>query len=166
MINSSQIQHIYHMAAKLGLLDNNNHKDDLLHVLVYGLTGKESIKKLNNAECKIVINELSKRIKQLQIAQQKHKPKKYEDTAKGMTAGQQRKVWALMYQLVELDLKPQTTTAIGKRLCGIIKKELHIDAHPSKPFAWLGFDEANKLIEMLKRYIKSAENKKLGDESG
>lgn len=165
MINSSQIQQIYAMGAKLGLLDNNNHKDDLLHVLVYGLTGKENIKKLNNAECKIVTDELSKRMKQLQIAQQKHKTKKYEDTAKGMTAGQQRKVWALMYQLVELDLKPQTAT-IGKRLCGIIKKELHIDALPNDPFMWLGFDEANKLIESLKRYIKSAERKKGSDESG
>ena len=48
---------------------------------------------------------------------------------------------------------------IGKRLCGVIKKELHIDAVPDKPFLWLGFDEGSKLIEVLKAYVKSAEHK-------
>ena len=75
-----------------------------------------------------------------------------------MTEGQQRKVWHLMYKLSEFDAAPSSATK-GERLCGIIKRELSIDASANKPFMWLGFEEGNKLIEVLKNYVKSAQRK-------
>ncbi len=163
MLSNAQIQRIYGMGSALGLLENDNHRNDLLHTLIYGLTGKDSVKKLNDSEYKIVVNELATRITKSQSSlppnrAKARKTKKHQDTAKGMTEGQQRKVWYLMYKLAECDVNPSTDT-LGKRLCGIIKKELHIDAVPDKPFVWLGFDEGSKLIEVLKVYVKSAERK-------
>lgn len=163
MLNTAQVQRIYGMGATLNMIDNNNHKDDLLHSLVYDITGKDSVKQLDYSEYKKVVAELAQRIKisQLQVPPTKAKAlrtKKHQTTAKGMTEGQQRKVWALMYQLVSCDVNPVAATA-GERLCGIIKKELQIDARPKQPFVWLGFDDGNKLIEVLKAYIRSAARK-------
>lgn len=163
MLTAAQIQRIYGMGTTLNMIDNANHKDDMLHNLVYDLTGKDSVKQLDNGEYKKVVAELAKRINISQLdvppcRAKAHRAKKREDTAKGMTEGQQRKVWALMYQLIGCDLEPVAATK-GERLCGIIKRELHIDAQPKQPFVWLGFAEGNKLIEALKRYVKSAERK-------
>ncbi len=161
MLNKTQVQRIYGMGAALGMLDNNNHKDDMLHNLVYNITGQDSVKQLTDSDYKKVVAELAQRIKisQLQPPEKSRSGnKRYNATAKGMTAGQQRKVWALMYQLAGCD----TTTTVatkGERLCGIIKKELHIDAIPQRPFEWLGYNDGNKLIEVLKAYVKSAERK-------
>ena len=161
MLNKTQVQRIYGMGAALGMLDNNNHKDDMLHNLVYNITGQDSVKQLTDSDYKKVVAELAQRIKISQL-QPPEKPrssnKRYNTTAKGMTAGQQRKVWALMYQLAGCDTTVTGATK-GERLCGIIKKELHIDASPQKPFEWLGFEQGNKLIELLKNYVKSAERK-------
>lgn len=164
MLSAAQIQRIYGMGATLNMIDNANHNDDMLHQLVYGITGKESIKQLSADEYKKVVAELTSRMKisQMQVppvpSQRRKKQAKHKDTAKGMSAGQQRKVWYLMYQLIGCDLEPVTATK-GERLCGIIKKELHIDCTPSKPFEWLGFNEGNRLIEILKAYVRSAERK-------
>ena len=161
MLNKTQVQRIYGMGAALGMLDNSNHKDDMLHNLVYNITGQDSVKQLTDVDYKKLVAELSQRIKISQL-QAPEKPrssnKRYNTTAKGMTAGQQRKVWALMYQLAGCDTTVTVATK-GERLCGIIKKELHIDATSQRPFEWLGYNDGNKLIEILKAYVKSAERK-------
>ena len=161
MLNKTQVQRIYGMGAALGMLDNSNHKDDMLHNLVYNITGQDSVKQLTDVDYKKVVAELSQRIKISQLqppSKSRSGNKRYSTTAKGMTVGQQRKVWALMYQLAGCDTTVTAATK-GERLCGIIKKELHIDASPKQPFAWLGFEQGNKLIELLKNYVKSAEHK-------
>lgn len=163
MLKAAQIQRIYGMGATLNMIDKSKHKDDMLHNLVYDLTGKDSIKQLDYDEYKTIVAELSQRIKisQMEVPPARaksHRAKKREDTAKGMTEGQQRKVWALMYQLINCDIEPVAATK-GERLCGIIKKELHIDARPKDPFIWLGFEDGNKLIEVLKAYIRSTKRK-------
>lgn len=161
MLNKTQVQRIYGMGAALGMLDNNNHKDDMLHNLVYNITGQDSVKQLTDVDYKKVVVELAQRIKISQLqppSKSRSGNKRYSTTAKGMTVGQQRKVWALMYQLAGCDTTVTVATK-GERLCGIIKKELHIDASPQKPFEWLGFEQGNKLIELLKNYVKSAERK-------
>ena len=161
MLNKTQVQRIYGMGAALGMLDNSNHKDDMLHNLVYNITGQDSVKQLTDVDYKKVVAELAQRIKISQLqppSKSRSGNKRYSTTAKGMTVGQQRKVWALMYQLAGCDTTVTVATK-GERLCGIIKKELHIDASPKQPFAWLGFEQGNKLIELLKNYVKSAEHK-------
>lgn len=164
MLSTAQVQKIYAMGSKLGIVDSKNHNDDMLHNLVYSLTGKDSIKNLSDDEYKAVVSELATRLKIEQLAPTappKHpRRKQHKSTAKGMSEGQQRKVWSLMYQLAKYDIEPVSATK-GERLCGIIKKELHIDCTPSKPFEWLGFKEGDKLIEKLKIYVRSAERKAL-----
>ena len=51
---------------------------------------------------------------------------------------------------------PRRRATLGQRLCGILKKELHIDALPKEPFAWIDFQTCNRLIEILKKYVANA----------
>ena len=75
-----------------------------------------------------------------------------------MTSGQQKKIWALMYELKKHDKSPNEVP-LGDRLCAVIKKELHVDAIAKNPFAWLTFSQGNALIEVLKGYLKSLDRK-------
>ena len=47
----------------------------------------------------------------------------------------------------------------------IIKKELGMDAFPKDPFAWISYKDGNKLVEVLKGYVKTAQ-KSRGDADG
>ena len=47
MLDKARVQRIYGMGAALGMLDRENHSDDMLHNLVFGLTGKNSVKSLD-----------------------------------------------------------------------------------------------------------------------
>ena len=49
-----------------------------------------------------------------------------------MTSGQQKKIWALMYELKKRDKSPNEVP-LGDRLCAVIKKELHVDAIAKNP---------------------------------
>lgn len=164
MLKSHQTQRIYAMGARLGLLESGN-KNDMLHTLVYKHSGKESIRSLTDDEYRTVIQDMSE---QLRIQNTKvpevhpYKKKKYEDGGRGkISEGQQRKVWQLMYSLEKLDTSP-SSAKLGDRLCGIIRKELHIDCVPKAPFKWLTYKDGSKLIEKLKKYIDNAQRRKDG----
>lgn len=166
MLKPQQTQRIYAMGARLGILEHGNRNDNL-HTLVYQLTQKESIKSLSEDEYHIVVKDLAERLKlQNMDAPPCHpyKAKKFEDSGRGkMSDGQKRKVWRLMYQLQELDDKP-AQAKLGSRLCGIIKKELHVDALMKQPFIWLTYQDGIKLIEVLKKYLANAQRRKDGVE--
>lgn len=164
MIKPQQIQRIYAMGARLGILESGN-KSDMLHTLVYQHTQKESIKSLNDDEYREIIKDLAERLK-LENADvppcRPYKTKHYEESGRGkMSDGQQRKVWRLMYQLEELDEKP-SSAKLGNRLCGIIRKELHIDCTEKQPFRWLTYQQGSKLIEIIKNYVANAKRRKDG----
>lgn len=131
--------------------------DDDRHALIYGVTGKKSTKELTDDEAKAVIGELSERISR-SLPLEKRKPKVYSPSVAGMmTPEQQSLAWRLIYRLIELDDNPKETTA-AERMVGAIKKELGITAAPGKEiFKWVSFDDGSKLIEQLKRYVRSAE---------
>lgn len=152
-MTAQQIQRIYSLGAKIGIVGNDRNDD--LHALVGALTGKESIKDLTDEDYLNVLNELKKR-----AAVTVSKPKEKRESSKGMTAGQQGKVWQLMYELEKFDRKP-SSAAVGERLCGIIKKEFGIDALPKNPFVWLDYSDGSRLIERLKKYVQSAEKRYL-----
>jgi hypothetical protein len=158
MITTSERQKIFGLAKQLGLLEQSGEKD-LLHDLIGSLTGKDSVKLLDTTDYKIVVKELVARNK---LNHLQAPPKKattyYTVTQTGMTAGQQKKVWYLMYQLQGCDMAPNAA-ALGDRLCGIIKRELHIDCTAKQPMRWLSYQQGNKLIETLKNYCRSAEQK-------
>ena len=158
MTQAQRTQRIYALGSRLGLLENGN-KDDLLHNLVFRLTGKKHISSLNETEYKTVINDMYTQMKIDNYEEPPHPKPKYEAVPGMMSIGQQKKVWKLMYQLKGLDNGDQSA-ALGNRLCGIIKKELHADVTVKQPFRWLTYAQGSKLIEILKKYIINAQRRK------
>ena len=147
-IESFQMKKIYAIGHALGITGTGS--EDELHVLVSSVTGKDSIKELSYLEDLqggTVAPKPSSR-----------KPKEHSQRPGGVTSGQQKKIWALMYELKKRDKSPNELP-LGDRLCAVIKKELHVDAIAKNPFAWLTFSQGNTLIEVLKGYLKSLERK-------
>ena len=146
MVQDWQIRTIWAIANNLGI-----DKDD-----VHAMAESESLKNISFAKANEILDRLRK--EQGSYTPPKKDKKQHSEVAGMATEGQQRKVWALMYQLQKYD-KTVNTASLGERLCGIIKKELKVTAKPSTPFAWLNFNSTNKLIEILKKYVDSASKK-------
>ena len=140
---SSDTKKLYAMAARLGLLERDS-EEDAFHQLVYGLTKKEHVSELNTKECKKVYDELEKRLKL------------HESSGEMATVKQKRYIEILMKKLVLLD---PSETELNERLAGVVRKEIKISSSPSEPLRWVKKSQASKLIEQLKRYVKSAEKK-------
>lgn len=164
MTQAQRTQKIYALGSRLGLLQSGS-KDDLLHNLVFRLTGQKHISCLTEAEYKTVISDLYTQLKINSYEEPPHPNPQYEAVPGMMSVGQQKMVWKLMYQLKELDFGNQYAT-LGNRLCGIIKKELHTDATAKQPFRWLTYAQGSKLIESLKKYINSAQRRKENGKHG
>lgn len=158
-ISAQQIKKIYAIGQALGIVERGNDGDNL-HSLVAAITGKESVKALTYVEAQAVIANLQQR---QGAALLPRRPKTHAERPGGATDGQQRKVWALMYELQKRDTAP-STASLGERLCGIIRKELKADALPQQPFAWLDFRTCNKLIEVLKKYVANVKKQHPGGE--
>lgn len=131
--------------------------DDELHILVAGVTGKESIKVLTYAEAAEVVTELKARQKAANATPRPTK-KKHPSRPGYITSEQQKKVWALMYVLEKLS-PAKGNASVGERLCGVIHKELGMNAKPETPFVWIDTEKGRQLIDALKRYVKNAESK-------
>lgn len=141
-ISKEQIKQIYGLGAALGILERGN-PDDSLHALVESLTGKSSVSQLTAAQGQKVI-------KSLRSQSQKGK-KQYSAAPGGMTEGQQRKVWKLMYELARYS---PSDSAVGERLCGVIRRQTGINAVPAAPFQWMDYKQGSRLIEALKKYVE------------
>lgn len=155
-ISKSQIQKLYAIASKLNLVENGN-KDDDFHNIVYSITNKNSVSSLTGAEYYKVRDRLLKIQNDSKdnknTTEYKKKAKKEEvNGLEGMTQGQCKKVWYLMYELEKISPSP---AKIGERLKGIIKKQLKIDVDVKKPFIWLNYKQGNQLIEILKKYVEN-----------
>lgn len=150
IIQPWQIKKMWAISKALGM-----DKEDL-----HAMAGAESLKELSADDANEVLARLEKmQGKYVPPASASAAPKKKHPAVAGMaTEGQQRKVWALMYELAGLDAEP-SKVSLGERLCGIIKKELKTSATPEKPFVWLNFKSTNNLIEVLKKYIANAKKK-------
>ena len=157
-INAQQIKKIYAIGNALGIVDRSNSGEDDLHAMVSAMTGKDSIKALTYEEAEEIISRLQR---QQGGTPPRRSTKQHPERAGGVTSGQQKKAWALMYQLQSCDQTPNSAS-LGERLCAIIKKELGVDARPQNPFAWIDFKSGNKLLEVLKGYVSTAK-KKAGD---
>lgn len=145
-ITKEQISKLYALAARAGLLEAGN-KEDNFHQIVSGLTCKDSVKKLTEAEYKKVRGRLLQELEN-------------KNTSGRMNSGQIKKAWSLMYQIMEHSPSEEGKTA-GERMCGAVKKILNIDADVKNPFAWISAEHGNKLIEMLKRYLQAAKKKQI-----
>ena len=145
-IEQFQIRKIYAIGNALGIKASGN--EDELHVLVGGVTGKESIKSLTYQEACAVIARLEElQGKTASPKPRSKKPKEHQSRPGGVTSGQQKKIWYLMYELKKYDEVPNDVQ-LGDRLCA--------DAIAKNPFAWITFEQGNNLIEILKRYVASA----------
>lgn len=133
---------LYAIAAELNLLERGN-PEDPFHQIVYRITGKEHVSELNQKEEKAVLAEL------ISYREAEENPQK-------ISPAHRRKVWALIYELCRVD--PSDAEA-GERLCGAIEKILNTSSFRREPFRWVKERDADKLIETLKRYVKSAERK-------
>lgn len=154
---------LYTLASGLGLVEHSN-KDDPFHQLVYGITGKEHVSELTAAEARAVQAELQERMRLKNHSEPLKKKKTVKEAVPGMmTAAQQGLAWRLVYRLDELE---PTDASVSERLIGAIEKILGITAARAEPFRWVSFENGSKLIEQLKRYVRSAERrsaKKAGD---
>ena len=63
-----------------------------------------------------------------------------------------------MYELQSLDREPNTAP-VGERLAGIIERQFQVRSTPQRIFNRLSRDDGNKLIEILKNYVRTAERK-------
>ena len=158
MTQAQRTQRIYALGAQLGILDSGN-KDDLLHNLVFRITGKKRIRDLTEAEYKAVMNDLCTQLKIDGLDEPPNRSHKYEFVPGMMSEGQQKMVWKLMYQLKEHDLSASAST-LGNRLCSIIKKELQVDCSSAQPLRWLTYAQGSKLIEIIKKYVSNAKRRK------
>ena len=145
-----QIQCIYVIAAKCGLVERGN-KEDNLHNLVYQLTEKESISDLTEDQAAVVI----RRLKDEEASAADAESKAY------ISQAQIKKIFGLTYELAALS---PSEAKVKDRLCGIISKELGIKVNPRSDI-FKGFSERQgaKLIDALKRYVGSAKRKGAGN---
>ena len=145
-------RNLYAVASLAGLVEPGN-KEDPFHQIVYSVTGKTSVKDLSEREMKQVESEIKIRIGEKVSGK---KVKNQEKIAGMMSPAQQSLAWRLMYQIQRYDVKMSDKT-VGARLAGIVRKTLKISASDTDPLKWVTAENGNKLIETLKRYVKSAE---------
>lgn len=149
MIDDRQRRRIFGAARGIGM-DNDD-----LHALATDLTGKESLKALTAREAEALIREFQRRQPSSPPATKARArtPKQHPEHPGGPTSEQQRKVWAMMYDLQAMDTQP-SGQSLGERLSGIIRKELHVSAAARDPFAWLTCEQCSRLIDILdKHYV-------------
>ncbi len=163
MATKEQIRKIYALGGELGIKGKGH--DDLLHELIYGITGKESVRELNDSEVRAVLSEMYKR----KPAAAKRKKSDKEPGDNGMATNEQQALcWRYCYRLKELDPNPESAD-VFERLAGAIRKVCGTNMVPkTDPFRWVDQDNCSKLIEQLKRYVNTAERraKRQGEMSG
>lgn len=160
-MTNSQRKAIFGMCKQLEISEDDR------RALIYSVTGKESTKELTDRETEDVLKELRARSESKIVPPEKRNPKAYKPAEAGMmTTEQQSLAWRLMYRLQELDEKPKLREdgkpyTVGERMAGAIRAILDNNmAQPGKDiFKRVNFDDGAKLIEGLKRYVKSAEKK-------
>lgn len=157
-VDKGQVKNIYALAAKLGMVERGNHEDGL-HMLVAGITGKSSVTELTHAEALAVLQELRRRSVPAQAAPRKRE-RQYTELPGGVTAGQQKMIWYLMFELEKFDPAP-AGVQLRDRVCGIIEKQFKVTAFPMQPFRFVTMDQGSALIEGLKSLTTRAEEKYL-----
>ena len=147
-----QIQAIYVIGAKCGLVERGN-KQDNLHTLIYQLTEKESVSELTEEQAAAVIRRLKSEEAAVIAAD--------EQVKAFISEAQIKKIFGLMYELAALS---PSQAKVKDRLCGIIQKELGLKVNPRSDI-FRGFSERQgaRLIDALKRYVRQAKRKGEGN---
>lgn len=123
--------------------------DDDLHAVVYGQTGKESMKKLTQGE----INTVARVLQNMKDGVQRDvKAKRIDEGGSEFTEAQRRKIYALCDVLGWND--------DPRRLDAFVKRVVHVDR-----VEWLTPDQCNKVIEGLKNMVAQKKRKEAQDGS-
>ncbi len=158
-MTASQRKAMFGMCGQLGM------NEDDRRALILGVTGKESTKELTDRETEDVLRELRKRLGGETVPPEKRNPRAYKPEVPGMITNRQKgKAFALLHDLKKYD---ETLSEIsdGARMAGIIRKELKITAFEGDYlWEWVNAEAAGKLIEALKGYVRTAEQKAKGRE--
>ena len=138
----------------VGIVRNENHRQLLER---YGVPVFLFVNKMDlaGADRAAVLAELRRRSAPA-AAPQKKRARKYEALPGGLSEGQQKKVWYLMYQLEKYDPAPEGVQ-LRDRLCGLISRQFGVTAFPTQPFRFLSFSQGNALIEGLKSLAERKE---------
>lgn len=158
MIQSWQRSRVFGLARELGLTTKSNDKSDDLHQLLDSRTGKASLTHLTYEEANSLIVELGHRQRFGSVPVSSALKFQFREVPGGISEGQYRKIIALMYELRKLDPLSGRAT-IEQRVAGIIRTYLHLSASNRDPYAWLSFQDGNRLIEAIKGILKSAKKK-------
>ncbi|MDE7099005.1 MAG: regulatory protein GemA [Ruminococcus sp.] len=129
---------LYALATELNLVERGNPEDDF-HIIVFRVTGKSHVSELDEKETNEVMTEL------LEIKQQSEYPDK-------ISVRQQKKAWALIYELCRLD---PSDADEGSRLCGAVKKILNKSSAKSDPFRFVKKWDADRLLNTLDGYVRA-----------
>ena len=153
------VKKLHAKAAVLGMVEPGSH-EDAFHQLVFGLTGKESVKALTEPEFRRVENELKRRLR----SRPSDRRPEQQETPGMMTKAQRDMAWRQIYTLAALS---PSRASEGERMAGAVRKILGITASPKEPLKWVSKEDGSRLIDTLKRYVRTAQKKKVKqDESG
>ena len=153
------VKKLYAKAAVLGMVEPGSH-EDAFHQLVYGMTGKESVKALTEPEFRKVENELKRRLR----SRPSDRRPEQQEAPSMMTKAQRDMAWRQIYTLAALS---PSRASEGERMAGAVRKILGITASPKEPLKWVSKEDGSRLIDTLKRYVRTAQKKKVKqDESG
>ncbi len=155
MTKTELTKKIYRLGAVCGMVEAGNHEDGL-HVLVYRVTGKSSVRELTEDESLSVIKELKEYLKLCEFDKNAPPP-----SAVALMSEQQKAfAFRLIYKLIALDKEPSVTTP-RERLCGVVTKVTGKIIDMSRDI-FDGFTEAegSAVIEEIKRYIRTARRRK------
>ncbi len=159
-IQKWQIGRLYGLGSKLGLVEQGNKEDDF-HNIIYTHTKKTSVADLTQSEFYKVQEELEKYLPSDERVVKKNYSKTAHKEVEGMMSKKQQDLaWKYVYDLAKLE--PNVNTTVGKRMCGAIEKNCGVTAIACDPFRFVTSELGEKLIENLKRYVRStkAKNKK------
>lgn len=150
MATGKQIQRIYALGAKSGLLDRERGNDDDLHLWIKQWSQKDHISELTEKQADFIIARL--------IDYQKNvcPPKPAE--CEFITDEQKKFCFSLVYKLAKLSpSEAEVRERLRGLICKVTKKSIKTDGDI---FYKVTREEGSRIIETLKRMIRSEERKK------
>ena len=155
MATGKQIQRIYALGAKCGLLDRSRGAGDDLHLWIKQLSLKDHISELTEKQADFVIA-------RLEDYRANVCPPKISEV-EGITEEQKKLCFQLAYKLAEVS---PSEADVRDRLRGIVSKSIGKEIWADGDiFYKVTRAQGAQIIEMLKRLIQSEERKR-GDKNG
>ena len=147
MISKNEIRKLYAVASMHGLVGRDH--DDDLHLIIYNMFKKESVKDLTENQYKKVLKYLDNLTNNTENGMITNKQKQYVNT--------------LMQKLAKVS---PSKCSLNERLVGIINKHFNITAYSKEPLIWVSKKNAQKLIVILKDYINYETKKERNSDDG